>query len=293
MDSDDIQKKDPIDLETEVGISRRDMIRRGAIVGGALVWAVPAIQSVGMKAASAYGPSPGTCSACYCYTLIPGSRYFERLRSRPTASRNHRGLAQETGRRLRELVQVASRLQPSNGAAKFPGGPPRSIRAVRQTSSIAQEHDSDCSATVGRVRRARRDQFPSATSIARRYRIANKVGIDRKFAHARGPSPGRSALFTKVTRDGRAESRSASRRPTYLTHSDVFSFDFSSYNPTLSESHAAVERLCLRTGASTPEIASVDPTTNSFDRGPRLAPSCGRMDGLLQRATVLGRCSPW
>ena len=64
-------KKDPIDMESEVGLSRREMLRRSAIVGGALVWSVPVIQSIGMKAAAAQvaGPSPGQCAACYCFTL--------------------------------------------------------------------------------------------------------------------------------------------------------------------------------------------------------------------------------
>ena len=71
MDDELEPKKDPIDLKTEVGLSRREMLRRSAIVGGALVWAVPAIQSVGIKAAAAQvgGPSPGQCGACYCFTL--------------------------------------------------------------------------------------------------------------------------------------------------------------------------------------------------------------------------------
>lgn len=62
-------KRLPIDVESEVGMTRRDLLRRSAIVGGALLWAAPTIQTVGMKAAAAYGPSPGTCSACYCYTV--------------------------------------------------------------------------------------------------------------------------------------------------------------------------------------------------------------------------------
>ena len=72
MDDELEPKKDPIDLKTEVGLSRREMLRRSAIVGGALVWSVPAIQSMGMKAAAAQagpGPSPGQCGACYCFTL--------------------------------------------------------------------------------------------------------------------------------------------------------------------------------------------------------------------------------
>ncbi len=74
---DDLEsKKDPIDMETEVGLSRREMLRRSAIVGGALVWSVPAIQSIGMKAAAAQVavPSPGACASCYCFSLRHNGR---------------------------------------------------------------------------------------------------------------------------------------------------------------------------------------------------------------------------
>jgi hypothetical protein len=70
-------KKLPIDVESEVGMSRRDLLRRSAIVGGALLWAAPTIQTVGMKAAGAQvagEPSPGTCAACYCWSLKANGR---------------------------------------------------------------------------------------------------------------------------------------------------------------------------------------------------------------------------
>ena len=58
-----------LNLHGESGMTRRDLMRRGAIVGGTLLWVAPAIQSVGSKAyAAVQGPSPGTCAACYCYT---------------------------------------------------------------------------------------------------------------------------------------------------------------------------------------------------------------------------------
>jgi hypothetical protein len=59
-----------IDIEGDLGISRRDMMKRAAIVGGTLVWVAPAIQSLGARAAMAarQGPSPGTCAACYCFS---------------------------------------------------------------------------------------------------------------------------------------------------------------------------------------------------------------------------------
>lgn len=54
-----------VDLNSELGMSRRDLLRRGAIVGGTLLWVAPAIQSVGAKAAWARGTS-GQCGTCYC-----------------------------------------------------------------------------------------------------------------------------------------------------------------------------------------------------------------------------------
>ena len=74
MDDELEPKKPPIDMESEMGMSRRDLLRRSAIVGGALLWAAPTIQTVGMKAAAAQvgGPSPGSCAACYCWSLNSG-----------------------------------------------------------------------------------------------------------------------------------------------------------------------------------------------------------------------------
>ncbi|MDQ1715498.1 MAG: hypothetical protein QOC60_1443 [Frankiaceae bacterium] len=40
-------------------LSRRDALKRGALVGGTLLWAVPAVQAVTMSAASAAAPSGG------------------------------------------------------------------------------------------------------------------------------------------------------------------------------------------------------------------------------------------
>ncbi len=55
-----------VDLNSELGMSRRDLIRRGAIVGGTLLWVAPAIQSLGPKAL-AQSVGSGSCSACYCW----------------------------------------------------------------------------------------------------------------------------------------------------------------------------------------------------------------------------------
>ena len=41
---------DHTDLESNLGITRRSVIRRGAIVGGTLLWAAPLVQSFGKPA---------------------------------------------------------------------------------------------------------------------------------------------------------------------------------------------------------------------------------------------------
>ena len=45
-----------VDLDSELGISRRDLIRRGAVVG-ALVWVAPAISSITQPAFAASAPA--------------------------------------------------------------------------------------------------------------------------------------------------------------------------------------------------------------------------------------------
>lgn len=69
MDENKDERERRLELNDESGMTRRDMLRRGAIVGGTLLWVAPAIQSMTPKALAArQGPSPGTCSACYCWT---------------------------------------------------------------------------------------------------------------------------------------------------------------------------------------------------------------------------------
>jgi hypothetical protein len=55
-------------LQRELGISRRDLVRRGAVVGGTLMWAAPVIQSLAPPAFASHdtGPSPATHFCCYC-----------------------------------------------------------------------------------------------------------------------------------------------------------------------------------------------------------------------------------
>lgn len=55
-------------LKSNLGISRRDLLRRGAVVGGTVLWATPVIQSLGSKAfAGAQPASPDVHGCCFCY----------------------------------------------------------------------------------------------------------------------------------------------------------------------------------------------------------------------------------
>jgi hypothetical protein len=56
------------DTGPERGLNRRDLIRRGAIVGGAAVWATPIMQSL---AAPAFGQASPLCAACLSATFDP------------------------------------------------------------------------------------------------------------------------------------------------------------------------------------------------------------------------------
>lgn len=45
------------------GLTRRDVLRRGAVAGGALLWAAPVVQSIRTPA---YAASPGAEACCQC-----------------------------------------------------------------------------------------------------------------------------------------------------------------------------------------------------------------------------------
>ena len=47
------------------GITRRDLLKKGAALGGAVVWVTPIVQSVGMGRAFAQAPSPCTPGISY------------------------------------------------------------------------------------------------------------------------------------------------------------------------------------------------------------------------------------
>jgi hypothetical protein len=59
------------DTGPERGMNRRDLIRRGAIVGGAAVWATPVMQSLSAPAFAQASPRPGACEACLASQFDP------------------------------------------------------------------------------------------------------------------------------------------------------------------------------------------------------------------------------
>jgi hypothetical protein len=52
-------------LKRKLGMTRRDLIRRGIIVGGSLVWTVPVIQSLTKDSSAGTGSPRFFC--CFCF----------------------------------------------------------------------------------------------------------------------------------------------------------------------------------------------------------------------------------
>jgi hypothetical protein len=59
-----------LNLHDESGMTRRDLMKRGAVVGGTLLWVAPAIQSFGSKAYAQEQGSP-LCDACVSTSFNP------------------------------------------------------------------------------------------------------------------------------------------------------------------------------------------------------------------------------
>ncbi len=144
MDDELEPKKRSIDVESEIGMSRRDLLRRSAIVGGALLWAAPTIQTVGMKAAAAYGPSPGECSACYCYTP-DGSGNIVKNYGQPDAFVDP---GQNTADDCENWCKWQSGYNSSNGAGHNPALP--AYQRGPFTNFLYCSGTENCQVTIGR-----------------------------------------------------------------------------------------------------------------------------------------------
>jgi hypothetical protein len=58
--------------QPQEGISRRSLLRKGAIVGGSLLWTTPVVQSITPPASAKVSPN-GVCSCCACNEpVFPG-----------------------------------------------------------------------------------------------------------------------------------------------------------------------------------------------------------------------------
>lgn len=55
-----------IDLESDLGVSRRDLLRRGAVVGGTLLWAAPVVQSITQPAFANEQNGSVRYACCWC-----------------------------------------------------------------------------------------------------------------------------------------------------------------------------------------------------------------------------------
>jgi hypothetical protein len=55
---------------SELGRSRRDVTRRGAVVGGTLLWAAPVVQSIAKPASARSSPGTARFFRCYCHRPV-------------------------------------------------------------------------------------------------------------------------------------------------------------------------------------------------------------------------------
>lgn len=59
--------------QTQTGVTRRDLLKRGAALGGAIVWMTPVVQTVGMAPAFAQDCSPLCCLEIVSVIATQGS----------------------------------------------------------------------------------------------------------------------------------------------------------------------------------------------------------------------------
>ena len=70
------------DFEANLGISRRTVIKRGAIVGGTLMWAAPAVRTISRAGAQSVGTAP--CNPVFCGLV--GTTVFRCFPTNPSQS---------------------------------------------------------------------------------------------------------------------------------------------------------------------------------------------------------------
>lgn len=80
-----VAEKVMVRVEPEDGLSRRELLRRAAIVGGAVLWIAPAIQTLAPPAYADVSPGISTC--CQCQKVSgTGGPAFQCYANNPTAN---------------------------------------------------------------------------------------------------------------------------------------------------------------------------------------------------------------
>jgi hypothetical protein len=87
-------------LKRKLGMTRRDLLRRGIIVGGSLVWTVPVIQSLTKDSSAGTGSPQFFC--CFCTLNLNGQVDPRCIRNNIPTS------ATECARRCRRLGYLRS-----------------------------------------------------------------------------------------------------------------------------------------------------------------------------------------
>jgi hypothetical protein len=97
-----------MDDETTEGLGRRDLLKRGAIVGGAVLWTTPVVQSLASPAFAAGSPAAGSCEFDM-YIVQNGVTVCEHVEgSTPDCCTAIAGANAQTDPTLRFLAQVAA-----------------------------------------------------------------------------------------------------------------------------------------------------------------------------------------
>ena len=78
-------------IEENQGLTRREVLQRGAVVGGTLLWTAPAIQTIGMRAALA--DTPSICSQQWADSVDSWTQLLRTDGSPVPASRSNKNNA--------------------------------------------------------------------------------------------------------------------------------------------------------------------------------------------------------
>lgn len=135
---------EPGTLDASLGISRRTLLRRGAIVGGAMVWATPVVQTFGGPVAAAGTPAQ---DISYLAVLIQCGAQHYRMKWDVEAS----GLDLDTGPNF-AVPGCSTSLQPVNGGVTD-GPAPGTSASLTPSGAILLDLGPDCTLVDFRVKR--------------------------------------------------------------------------------------------------------------------------------------------